>query len=719
MTMAPHSLPAELHAHLWPLPRLGEGLAALAAQSGLQTSSAAAPSLPSTVAAGEPQALARWMAWAAEHLGLQAEAVHSAWPEATRLLKRAAPALIMLTTSEGPHFVLLRGARGQRVQLLGPDLQRRWCAVQAIRDLLCAPVEAPWLPSIDQVLASAQVPTSRQPQARRALLAQRLAGHHLGGVWLLRQPVTSTLWTLLAQARVPRRVLGMLGLFAALYTLEIVGWKLIGQGALDGRLDMGWIVAWVLLLMSLVPLRVLSSAINAGIALDAGRLLRQRLLAGSLRLDLDTLRRQGSGQLLARVLESQALESAGLAGALGLVVSLLELAFAGWVLLQGAAAGLQLALLAIWVALLSLLGWRYFGHLTRWTAQRLQMTEGLVERMRGHRTRLAQEHPQRRDAEEDHELLTYLDRSTALDKSLMPVVSVAPGGWILLSLLALAPALAWGAGGSGGVAGLAISLGGILFAHRALGGFSGGLAALARAAVAWQQAAPLFRAGVGSAPAVPFMPSSTVAAMGQAEPTLVDAHELAFGYRSGAAPVLRRASLQMGASDRVLLAGPSGSGKSTLAALLVGLRQPSAGLLLLGGLDRATLGEQWHRRATEAPQFHDNHIFSDTLAFNLLMGREGPADTAALAEAQALCDELGLGPLLQRMPAGLQQRVGETGWQLSHGERSRVFLARALLQRAPLTVLDESFAALDPHSLHRCLATTLRRAQALVVIAHP
>ena len=71
------------------------------------------------------------------------------------------------------------------------------------------------------------------------------------------------------------------------------------------------------------------------------------------------------------------------------------------------------------------------------------------------------------------------------------------------------------------------------------------------------------------------------------------------------------------------------------------------------------------------------------------------------------------------MPAGLQQRVGETGWQLSHGERSRIFLARALLQRAPLTVLDESLAALDPQTLAQCLRTVQRHAGALVVIAHP
>ena len=63
--------------------------------------------------------------------------------------------------------------------------------------------------------------------------------------------------------------------------------------------------------------------------------------------------------------------------------------------------------------------------------------------------------------------------------------------------------------------------------------------------------------------------------------------------------------------------------------------------------------------------------------------------------------------------------VGETGWQLSHGERSRIFLARALLQNAHLTILDESFAALDPETLRLCLDSVFRRARTLMVIAHP
>jgi ATP-binding cassette subfamily B protein len=101
------------------------------------------------------------------------------------------------------------------------------------------------------------------------------------------------------------------------------------------------------------------------------------------------------------------------------------------------------------------------------------------------------------------------------------------------------------------------------------------------------------------------------------------------------------------------------------------------------------------------------------------MGRNWPASEAELEEARELCMELGLGPLLERMPSGMMQMVGETGWQLSHGERSRIFLARALLQKAPLTILDESFAALDPETLDACLACVLRRAPTLLVIAHP
>jgi ATP-binding cassette subfamily B protein len=120
-----------------------------------------------------------------------------------------------------------------------------------------------------------------------------------------------------------------------------------------------------------------------------------------------------------------------------------------------------------------------------------------------------------------------------------------------------------------------------------------------------------------------------------------------------------------------------------------------------------------------APQFQENHVFNETFAFNLLMGRRWPPRNEDLQEAELICRELGLGELLDRMPSGFQQMLGESGWQISHGERSRMFIARTLLQNADLVVLDESFGALDPENLNRSLKCVLNRAPTLVVIAHP
>jgi energy-coupling factor transporter ATP-binding protein EcfA2 len=185
---------------------------------------------------------------------------------------------------------------------------------------------------------------------------------------------------------------------------------------------------------------------------------------------------------------------------------------------------------------------------------------------------------------------------------------------------------------------------------------------------------------------------------------LIDARRLSFRYPDRAAPVLSEVGLRLYPGEHLLLEGRSGGGKSTLGKLLAGLRVPQSGLLLLVGLDRQTLGaEGWRRRVLMVPQFHENHVLMGTFAFNLLMGRGWPPQPSDLEEAQQVCQALGLGPLIERMPAGLQQWVGETGWQLSHGERDRLYMARALLQGAEVLILDESFAALDPHSVQQTL----------------
>jgi ATP-binding cassette subfamily B protein len=372
----------------------------------------------------------------------------------------------------------------------------------------------------------------------------------------------------------------------------------------------------------------------------------------------------------------------------------------------------------MWMALTIGLSCRYFQWLRKWTLMRLDMTHDLVERMVGHRTRLAQESASRRTIEEDQTLQDYLITAKDSDDSIIPIVGALSRGWLIIGVLGLAPAFI--SGSTTGTA-LAISLGGILLASRALSGVAGGLAALARAGIAWTQVSSLFYSADRKPTKAPFLTSAMIAGTGidNRDNKLIDASDLVFRYRTQGDPVLQGINLSIFKGERILLEGPSGGGKSTLASMLVGLRTPDSGLLLLNGLDSFTLGESWHRLATEAPQFHENYILTATLAFNLLMGRNWPASTDDLDEAKSLCVDLGLGELLERMPSGMMQRVGETGWQLSHGERSRIFLARALLQNTQLTILDESFAALDPDSLNKCLCCAFKRAKTLLVIAHP
>jgi ATP-binding cassette subfamily B protein len=268
----------------------------------------------------------------------------------------------------------------------------------------------------------------------------------------------------------------------------------------------------------------------------------------------------------------------------------------------------------------------------------------------------------------------------------------------------------------GGAAGAGVALGGVLLAWQSLARLGPALLQLPDAANAWARVGPLFRAAERREP-----PGAWEARGGAGEGTAVlEATGVEFAHPGRSAPVLRDVSLRLRRGDRVLLQGPSGAGKSTLAAVLSGLREPGAGSLLLGGLDRWTVGAaEWRGRVAQAPQFHENHVLTGTLAFNLLMGRRWPAPPADLAEAESLCRELGLGPLLERMPSGMMQMVGEGGWQLSHGERSRVYLARALLQGGDALVLDESFAALDPETLAVAWRVAEARAPALLVIAHP
>jgi ATP-binding cassette subfamily B protein len=303
-----------------------------------------------------------------------------------------------------------------------------------------------------------------------------------------------------------------------------------------------------------------------------------------------------------------------------------------------------------------------------------------------------------------------------MDRSTIRLIALVPRGWLIVGLLGLAPALIRSVDSPAGVSqtGIAIAVGGILLAYRAWKRLAAGAWQLAAAATAWQRTSVLFHAAARGD-----LPGSLNAPAPSGTSPAVQARDLSFRYGDRTEPVLRGANLQIGAGDRVVLEGASGGGKSTLVSILAGVRAPSSGSVLIQGFDRQTLGAaEWTRRLAAAPQFHENHVLAETFAFNLFLGRPSVLGPLDFEEAQAICGELGLGELLERMPAGMLQMVGETGWQLSHGERSRLYIARALLQDADLVVLDESFAALDPENLKRAVECVVKRARSLLVIAH-
>lgn len=447
-----------------------------------------------------------------------------------------------------------------------------------------------------------------------------------------------------------------------------------------------------------------------------------------LRLEVEDVRKQGSAQLLGYTFEAQTFETLALAGGSNLINALTQIFLTVPLLIVGPNGFLEVVLFLCWLAFILLLGWQYWNQYRRWTKLRLDMTNDLVEKMAGQRTRLAQEAPDRWHAGEDRALSTYLSWSGRLDRTAALVEVLPARGWVVVGFIGLLPAL-FNTSVSGPQ--LAVGLGAILFGLNPLALLGEGLPDMVGALTAWQQVQPVIKAVKPKNNQTSIAPNfgTMLANENKAEAddksdhsrhAFFEAEAVSFRYSDRTSYVLENCRLQIERGDRILVEGPSGGGKSTLAGLLGGLHQPHSGRLRLHGVDSQSTGlAGWRERVVIAPQFHENHVLTETFAFNLLMGRSWPPRPSDLREAETLCHELGLGDLLARMPSGLFQMVGETGWQLSHGERSRLYIARSLLQTSDLIVLDESFAALDPKTLNQVLECVLKRAKTLLVIAHP
>lgn len=184
--------------------------------------------------------------------------------------------------------------------------------------------------------------------------------------------------------------------------------------------------------------------------------------------------------------------------------------------------------------------------------------------------------------------------------------------------------------------------------------------------------------------------------------------DVTFAYAD--TPVLERASLRVPAGELTVLTGPSGGGKTTIADLIVGLVEPQAGAVWvddapLQGLDT----DRWRGAIGYVPQ--EAWLLHDSVAANVTLG--DPELTAA--DVDAALHAAGATDVVAALPAGVDTVVGERGLRLSGGQRQRIALARALVRRPALLILDEATTALDPES-EAAICATLRLLRGRVTI---
>lgn len=189
---------------------------------------------------------------------------------------------------------------------------------------------------------------------------------------------------------------------------------------------------------------------------------------------------------------------------------------------------------------------------------------------------------------------------------------------------------------------------------------------------------------------------------------------VSFGYHREQ-EILHDVSLKFPAGSVTALVGPSGSGKSTIAKLIAGFWDVSSGTVAIGGKDEKEIPlSQLYDRIAFVSQ--DNYLFDESIKENIRMGKLSAADEEVEAAARAAgCDEF-----ILKLENGYETKAGSGGAHLSGGERQRIAIARAMLKDAPVVILDEATAYIDPENesvIQRAIAS-LVKGKTVIVIAH-
>ncbi|MCR8963983.1 ABC transporter ATP-binding protein [Brevibacillus halotolerans] len=193
----------------------------------------------------------------------------------------------------------------------------------------------------------------------------------------------------------------------------------------------------------------------------------------------------------------------------------------------------------------------------------------------------------------------------------------------------------------------------------------------------------------------------------------IELNNVTFGYQDKA--VLREVSLRMQAGSFTALVGPSGSGKSTVLRLIARFYDPDQGTVTLGGEDiRRMNPEELLRKISMV--FQDVYLFQDTIANNIRFSKSDASQHEIEEAARLACCH----DFIAKLPQGYDTLVGEGGSTLSGGEKQRISIARAILKNAPIVLLDEATASLDPENeaeIQKAI-DQLVRGRTVIAIAH-
>ena len=194
----------------------------------------------------------------------------------------------------------------------------------------------------------------------------------------------------------------------------------------------------------------------------------------------------------------------------------------------------------------------------------------------------------------------------------------------------------------------------------------------------------------------------------------IEVQDVSFGYHDDK-EILHDVSLSIPQNSMTALVGPSGSGKSTLAKLIAGFWDVKSGAITMGGHDLKDIPlTQLYDQAAFVSQ--DNYLFDDTVRENIRMGRRSATD----AEVEAAAYAAGCGSFISNLEHGFDTVVGGGGAHLSGGERQRIAIARAILKDAPVVILDEATAYIDPENeavIQKAVARLVAD-KTVIVIAH-